>query len=357
MSALRWCLPVVAGRGAGLGNELVPWARAWLMAREIGARCLPPAFGLNERRYHRHFGTSRLDWLRQRLMLRALPCVHFTEHDYRAHGGGDVSRAFAAFAAQRGLHARAPLVVATDGMWGGLPHIARARQFVRGLLWRSRHAGANLAELGARLDPGKLTVAMHVRLGDFASADSVADPAAMRGRFNVSMPLAWFVELGRQLRDAFGERVQFQVFSDGSPERLRPLLEAVQPVPTACARPADVSDLLAMAQADLLLCSVSTYSVWAAALSDAPYVWYRPQLQVHAQGLGSIWGHEPAQAAPDGATARALAEQLAHAPAQRIGRAFALDRGEALPEALRAALEQRGRQCRAAADLVHYGVA
>ena len=32
MSLMRWCMPWVRARGEGLGNEMVPWARAYLMA-------------------------------------------------------------------------------------------------------------------------------------------------------------------------------------------------------------------------------------------------------------------------------------------------------------------------------------
>lgn len=353
---LQFCMPMTEGRGAGLGNELVPWARAFLMSRVLGARCLAPGFGLNSRDYRRHFGSSRLDWLRQRLLARTLPCVRFDEADYLAHGAGDAGEAFAAFAKAHRLDRRRPLVVVTQGMWGGIRHIERAREFVRGVLYGSVYAARNLAELEARLDPARLTVAMHVRLGDFAAAPVAADPGAYRGRFNVSMPIEWFVELGLKLRAAFAGRVQFQVFSDGAPQRLRPLLEALQPVSTACHWPADVSDLLAMARADVLLCSVSTYSVWAAALSDAPYVWFRPQLQCHDGDLRSIWGHEAMQAPPGGATARALDAQRLRAGAQQVGRAHAMATADPLPAALVEDLGRTLSRRRRDADLVRYGV-
>ena len=45
----------------------------------------------------------------------------------------------------------------------------------------------------------------------------------------------------------------------------------------------DCSDLLMLASADLLLCSTSTYSSLAAFLSDAPYLWFAPNLHGNAQ--------------------------------------------------------------------------
>ena len=67
---LRFSIAQVRKRGYGLGNELIPWARALLAAQLLGAHFLPPAFGLNRRRYWRHFGTPRYDWLRNRTLQR-----------------------------------------------------------------------------------------------------------------------------------------------------------------------------------------------------------------------------------------------------------------------------------------------
>jgi hypothetical protein len=352
MTNLQWCLPLVQGRGAGLGNELVPWARAYLMTQVLGARCLTPAFGANARGYHRHFGTPRIDFAWHRLLAATLPRVHFGEAEFEEHGGGDVLQAFARFADARGLRERRPLLVTTDGLWGGLHHIARAREFVRGTLYGSRYAAANLAQQVSRLHPDALTVAMHVRLGDFEA--SAPDPESYRGRFNCALPLAWFVGIGQQLRAAFGDAIQFQLFSDGSAAQLAPLHAVLKPVDTRCALPSDVSDLLAMSQADLLVCSVSSYSVWAAALSSSPYLWFAPQLHQHGQGWGSIWGDEERQRAAGGPTLRALADRTAN-PAEE-GRSYAMGLLDTLPGTLLATLRRRAQSRLRSCDLIRYGV-
>ncbi|WP_457390626.1 hypothetical protein [Roseateles sp. P5_E1] len=346
-------MPVVRGRGAGLGNELVPWARAYLMARELGAHCLHPAFGINQRRYGHHFGTSNADWLIHRGMAAALPHVRFDEADYLAHGGGDVSEAFSRFAKSNGLHDRGPLVVLTEGMWGGMHHIARAREFVRTTLYRSRYAAGNLSELSARLDPAKLTVAMHVRLGDFQ--ESKAELQYYRGRFNCALPIDWFLNIGRRLLAEYGTRLQFQIFSDGSPEQLRPLVDLLHPVDTRSAAPADISDLLAMSQADLLVCSVSSYSVWAAMLSTAPYLWFEPQMHLHGDDMLSIWGHEKGQGLEASPTVLAVDMQRTLAPDHRHGRAFAIGMDDALDVHLTQTLNGRLRSHQRQGDLIQYG--
>lgn len=358
MKAPQWVLPQVQGRGAGLGNELITWARAQLMAQVLGARALPPAFGLNRRPYRQHFGTSRLDWLQQAALTHSLPVIDFDEADYQRHGAGDVIDAFSRFTQQHRLHERGPLVVRTRGMWGGFAHIARARAWARARLQASRWAAANLAELGLRLHPDRLTVAMHVRLGDF---DAARDVQAYRGRFNVALPLDWFIQAGLQLQQALGERVQFLVFSDGTPEQLRPLTRHLRTVPTPVRHPADVSDLLAMAEADLLLCSVSSYSAWAAFLSQGHYVWFAPQLQPldgeQEAVWGAVWGHELAQQAPASPTLQALAQRRLEPPGTPPGRAWVLGPEAELPDALLTDLARRHAQRRPEADLVRYGVA
>ena len=183
---LRYCIPRVHRRGHGLGNELVPWARAFLAAQLLDARLLPPAFGLNRRGYWQHFRTSPDDWIYHRAMLRLLPVVEFTEADYLAHGGVSALTALRSFIAAHKLQQRRLLVLATEGMWGGYGHVQEAREFMRSTLYQSRYAARNLLQLQARIDPRKILVGMHVRLGDFVAPTSIGK---YRRVANASLPL------------------------------------------------------------------------------------------------------------------------------------------------------------------------
>lgn len=301
---LRFCLTRVQGRGAGLGNELIPWARAFLAAQVVGARCLHPAFGLNTRRYWRHFGTPRYDWVMHKTLERLLPVVEFKESDYLDFGGGDFVSAFRQFADAKGLHTRSSYVLVTEGMWGGYRHIAAARDFIYSTLYQSQFAARNLLQIADRLDKKKLIVAMHVRLGDFGAVPSQL--ADYQGRFNLALPLQWYRNVALSIQRQLGDKVQFLVVSDGSAEQLRPLLNGLDAVTTSDIPDSDCSDLLALANADLLVCSVSSFSTTAAFLSNAPYLWFEPNLQKHPEGCYSIWGHEPMQTLATGATAQSI---------------------------------------------------
>ena len=156
---IRLSMVNVKGRGAGLGNQLIPWARSFLAAQVVGAHTLPPAFGLNNRQYWRHFRTSRYDYIWQYAIRSVLPVVEFREEHWLKYGGGDVTDAFENFAIAQNLHDRSNYIINTEGMWGGYRHITAARQFIASTLYQSRYAASNLLRLERRLDRKKLIVA------------------------------------------------------------------------------------------------------------------------------------------------------------------------------------------------------
>ncbi len=349
---LRYCLARVRNRGYGLGNELVPWARAFLASQVLDARLLTPAFGLNRREYWRHFHTPPDDWLYNRAIERLLPRVHFTEADYLEHGGDDVVTALRSFANAQNLQRRSAYVFVTEGLWGGFYHVQAAREFMRATLYQSRFAARNLLQLRARIDPEKILIGMHVRLGDFRPAV----PAVEHQRVaNVSLPLEWFCNIADSLRQGLGDRVQFLLVSDGTPEQLRPLMSRVPCVTTADLPDGDCSDALALANTDLLVCSASTYSHLAAFLSSAPYIWFAPNLHRHPEGCYSIGDPEADLARAGSPRARALREFVAHA-GEWPSRGFALDMEGQVPPALIERLQQSHARRRWQADILRGGV-
>ncbi len=350
---LRYCMPRVRRKGYGLGNEIVPWARAYLASQVLGARLLPPSFGLNRREYWRHFRSAPDDWIYHRALEHLLPVVEFGEADYLQHGGGDVVEALRSFAAANELQRRSAYLLVTDGLWGGWHHIRAAREFVRATLYQSRFAGRNLLRLRQRIDPDKVLVGMHVRLGDFKPAQS---PDAYRCVPNMALPLEWFQNVARNLRQALGDQVQFLLITDGSPQQLQPLLDMVPCITTGDMADSDCSDALALASCDLLVCSVSTYSVLAAFLSDAPYLWFEPNLFQHPQGCYSLGDPLEDGGRADSPRQRAL-HDLEQAPRAPRTRGIPVGVDGILPPALGEALLQHRALQRWQVDLVRGGMA
>jgi hypothetical protein len=306
---MKYCLPRVRGKGSGLGNELITWSRAFLMSQVLGVTTLAPAFGRNLREYWRHFGTPRYDWVLQRALYATLPVIEFREKDYLDFGGGDVLQSFRAFAEAKQLFNRNHYLITTEGMWGGYYHIQGARDFINAKLHSSRFAAQNLIKLQQRLAPNKITVGMHVRLGDFAQAKA---PSDYQGKFNIALPLSWYINIGKNIQQLYGDDVQFLIATDGSAEQLKPLTDNLNCILTNDIEHSDCSDILALAKVDLLVCSISSFSAISAFLSDAPYLWFEPQLQVHNQGFYSIWGHEPNQQKDNSPTNAAINHWQSH---------------------------------------------
>jgi hypothetical protein len=252
---------------------------------------------LNQRAYHRDFGTARLDWLQQGLIKLAMPTVHFDEAAYRATGKDDYQQAVAEFAAAQGLDRRRHFVFAASGMWGGFQAIRKARVFVLAELLKARRAVENVHAIQAQVQAGKALIAVHIRRGDFHQGEG-----DFRGRFNVALPLEWYMATCSSIQRACGDQVQFLLLTDAGHDEVRPFIDAFQPLTTFHLRQTACSDLLLLALADSIVCSVSSYSMWGAFLSNAPYIWCAPNLQDH-EGCGSLWGHELAQKGPTGATA------------------------------------------------------
>jgi hypothetical protein len=350
---LRFCMPRVRRRGHGLGNELLPWARAFLASQVLDARLLAPAFGMNRRGYWRDFYTAPDDWIYHRAIEKLLPAIEFSEAEYLAHGGGDVVRALRSFAADRGLHARHGYVLVTDGLWGGFRHIEAARSFIQATLYQSRYAAANLLRLRERLNPHKLQVAMHVRLGDFAPPVATDQ---YRQVANASLPIEWFCHIAHSLRQAFADDWQLLLITDGRAEQLQPLTSAFPCITTADMEHNDCSDVLALSQADLLVCSASTYSSLAAFLSESPYLWFAPSLHAHPEGCYSTHGFSAEQHDPTGPT-RASVERYTHRTQVWRARGAVIDLdGYIPPDTLEAAVRRREYR-QASSDLVRSGVA
>lgn len=352
----KYCIPKVAGRGAGLGNELIPWAKAFIAGSELGIPFSQPAWGLNRLRYWEYFGTSRFDWAGHYLIGKSLPSFTFTEEDYFATGEKDFGRAIRVFADANDLKSKPAYVLWVEGMWGGYYAIEKAKPFISSVLYGAKNSVANLWDTKQHLRPDTLVVAVHVRLGDFNAATDTSD---YRGKFNVSIPMSWYVSVSRALRKAFGESVQFVLLSNGKHLELRDYIAEFEPVTTSHQNYTVCSDLLTMANADLLICSVSSYSMWAAFLSEKPYFWYEPNLQSHERCF-SLWGHEARQAAVNGVTASNISHLATTAliPENEatLSRGIPISENADIPVEILKYLDAKLKLKATRSDLIQYGV-
>jgi len=333
-------------RGAGLGNEIIPWAKSFIAARELGLELSVPAWNFNRYALPAAFGWGRRDLLRSEFHAHSPRSVEVTEAMYRATGEVDYGRAVKRLDVAHGWSARRSLTLRHRGMWGGYLAVRSATAFLKGQLLASPGVAAHVSRLLARRGRS-INVVMHVRLGDFRS--DYPGP----GEFNRSLPIGWYVSVLDAITDALpADSWVGHVVSDAHADGLAPLLRDRR-VHLASSRRVGsagaLDDLTLAASADLLVCSVSSFSMAAAFLSEAPYIWYRPQLSPVAGRL-TLWGSEPQQRA-EGSPTRVSLES----PVEHHGRGVALDGGQGLPSHLVDLLLEGVRMRAAEADLIFYG--
>lgn len=327
-------------RGSGLGNESLWWAKGWIASQVLGARLVGPSWGINRRRYYLNFRTSRLDFLLEDALVR-LPNYSFTEEDYWASGEIEFGAAVKKWAAAKGLTHKTSFIVKVEGMWGGFSAIRTARPFLMSKLLQSRDALANVHEVLSELDPGKIFVAVHMRSPALGFSELGPGESA-RGRFNLLIPPDWYMWVCQQLQNRFGDQIQFRFFTDRAGADFEEAVRRFNPGQRMQTGFTECSDCLLMAEADLRVCSVSSYSMLASFLSGGPYLWYEPQLTL-TDGQLSMWTiPEIQQAHPRQACMSAGISAAGQAPAQDF-LGSAMDVGDPLPQTLVTQLENRLR--------------
>lgn len=271
----RWSVAAQQGRrGAGLGNEIIALGKAYLGSSELGARLVEQPWWLNPRRYGKELGRNlsadvevRLQglWLpRLRLPWSLLPFPW----DYRR--------------SMQALSADLPpscVVVHTSGMAGGYLTIEGARPFLQMRLRIPRNP--------ARGDR-PLKVGLHLRAGDFTTQP------VRPGTFNARLSQQWIINALVSLRKSWSGAMDLTIVTDAA--QRDPLLEAIveriPPAVSVCVSSASVlGDLRRLTMSDIIVPSVSSYSMMAIFLSDAAYLWPQHHLN-DTGGWLSIWGHE-----------------------------------------------------------------
>lgn len=329
---MRLSVPVLTSmRGQGLGNEVISWGKAISCAMELGGRALHPAWGLNRRDYWRDFSTSRVDWSVHQA-LRVLPGIDVEEFPKSFDSYSDYIKS------RRSELEGHRIIWHSSGMAGGYRGIAEAREPLRAEFLRPLHVRRSLFRSTRNLDANRLNVALHVRQGDFEDSSGPGP-----GEFNKRIPESWFRRVVEDLCRTFGPRLQLSIFSDSDVS----FDEVVSHGASLHGGGSEsvLSDVMMMADADLLVCSVSSLSMLAAFFSKSNYVWYEPQLG-ERDGRLSIWGHEERN------VDRAWDEKEER---HGIQRGYAVGVDGLLPDTLKVSLEQTLCRKQIQSDLIMYG--
>jgi len=258
-SADLWFMRVA---GHGLGNCFYTYFHAVTLAEKYGAAVIaPPWFSLKLGPLLRGERSKRFYWRM------------FRPFDGEIYGARKLLTLLSGYRKRVVVHvgeATEPTVVR------GALNFVVSRQFT----FRGLHPHRSVIRerlLGTVNDPipadhrwgGGNYIAMHIRLGDFAA---VTDHALITSsQPNLRIPMPWYTNLTRALRDRY-RNMRILIFSDGDAKQLEPILAQGA---TLYRTGSDMTDLLAMAGASVLVGSNSTYSRWAAFLGNMPSIWLR----------------------------------------------------------------------------------
>ncbi len=331
----------IGWQGAGLGNELIGWAKALIAAEVLGGVALPPAWGLNRRGYHHLFRARRLDVLRNAAATLAARRNGFDEAAHRSTGRYYFDDSVRAHAQAEGWDERPPPVIRTGGMWGGLAPLKPGFPLIEARLWAARDAARHVAAIERAAPVEALRIGVHLRRGDFL--DVPGDGPGPQSPWNSLLPMRWFIDAVHAVVGLVDGPVAVHVFSDGTPDELRAFFAAVPQALPPPARTSPAADLLALSRCDLLICSRSSFSMWAAALGSAPYLWHGPSL-FEVDGELSIWDHgSPPPTEATGGPAAAFSRGIPFGPDHQLPAGLAHD------------LHARRARRDASTDLVFYG--
>jgi hypothetical protein len=174
-------------------------------------------------------------------------------------------------------------LIARD-LWGWFYAIERAKPWVYSILMSDAATRKNLTTIGYLKNPRKLSIGFHIRLGDFQRPDLQYEWE--RGRWNNrTIPMEWFLNVARQCLEIFGNEAEFLLISDGKESELGPFIKEFNPLTTLGMKKTYFSDMLALSDCDFIVCSNSSYSKWAAFLSQSPYVFFSLGLRLNQNGF------------------------------------------------------------------------
>jgi hypothetical protein len=252
---------------AGLGNLLLPWARAEIFRQKYGLEMLAPRWtqpkigpllrGERDLRYYWRIFSDvgyitglRRAWLLQSgVKLDEAAAGEFVDSSFVARGHGTVVVRFAGHLEGHWF----------DGLWSDRSLIRR--RLLQILSSRSRQCLSEVKSFP--------TIAVHVRRGDKVVA-KVGEACTISNR---SPSDEWFVAVIRSLRQFSNPETPVTVYSDGKPEQLRSIL-ALPNVALSPPAPA-VVDMLCMARARVLVTSgISSFSMWPAFIGEVPAISY-----------------------------------------------------------------------------------
>lgn len=260
--------------GAGLGNLLFMWSRAVVAAHEHDCELIWPTWP----------SIKIGPWIRREADKRFYGDLFKAKtYKYKGH------RKYSAFATIKKIHCKNY----EDVDWGHIPEecivICDGYNLAPGELQMnfegireykqliSEHIFKNLKKKGEKalsFEAGK-SLNIHVRLGDFTNNKE----ALRQGKNNIRIDINWYCKMVELVRSSAGWSVPVNVFSDGTDEELKDLLQ--MPDVKRVFFGNSIADIVALSKAPLMIASGSSFSLWARFLGNCSSISFPKQMKDH----------------------------------------------------------------------------
>ena len=249
--------------GAGLGNILFTYARAAVFARDHDCRLIWPT------------------WFSFKLgpVLRREKDKRFYRDLFQNNEGAIGGfRKLWLLATKKHIPEKEKLhvekynncVIEFTGFDGCFEEILYESAYVRELLIRNLKK-KNRAPLDRDFNG---SIGVHVRLGDFGR---VTEQEVKNGRHDSALPIRWYAEVIKQIRSYVGKPVKAFIFSDGSDEELKELLDL--PDVERISFGTSIADIIALSRFPVFVASGSSFSMWARYLGRMSCICYTNQIK------------------------------------------------------------------------------
>ncbi len=250
---------------AGLGNMMLPWARAEAFRHQHGLPMLAPQWTqlklgpLLRREQDLRFYTGLFQQegyirgLRRFLLLRTAQRVPESE---------------AAAWLQAESSKRKNALIEFAGLGEFFQPLLPYREYLKQRLQQIITPAVQAEIDGEEID---FEIACHIRRGD--KPTMTLGQSIKPGHWHNALPLQWFVNVIHGIRATLGREAKVCIFSDGRDDQLEECL-ALPGVRRANPK-SSIADILTMAKASILVTTgTSSFSGWAAFLGHMPSLWY-----------------------------------------------------------------------------------
>ena len=320
--------------GAGLGNEFFPFAKANLAAQSVGGKVLYPLqldFVRRKSYFLKQWSTYKHISLYSRPKVFYYSAEEFLK-DSNQTGTLDYGRNVQNFVSRL---PSGPKKIIHGGMSGGFQAIVRARPFILEYLLTSvSKSDFPYSRIASSFNPNRIRIGIHIRRGDFLSKNSISKArqgddkipsttcaksrlglgtifkntfgynrfdlgrdgiqgkgSSCQTQWNQRIPIQWTINMIKSITKALPDQVEFLFVTDGLPDTERSEIEKVltnTPFHWGTSNIPQI-DLLLLSFCDSLICSTSSFSMWAAFLSEASAVFYRDHLSENHTSAPYFW--------------------------------------------------------------------